>query len=343
MYASDAAHRQRDFGRIYPPRLAWLAAQAPEPILEPDLAIVDPHFHFIDRPGFRYRADELSADLDSGHRVEATVYQELPIAYRTIGPVAMRPVGETEFVIRETTGLARLATGIVGYADLMLGAAVEDVLGAHVDAGSGRLKGIRYVTALDSNSAIDVHHRTRPSVMRETTFHDAIRVLEKMDLSLDAFVFFHQLPEVTALARAHPGLNLIVGHCGGPLGYGPYAGQQREVFAQWRTHMTALAECPNVSIKLAVVLTRLAAQDYLNSKAPASSETLAACMRPYIETCIELFGAERCMFEGNFPIEKMVTGYAALWNAFKRITADATPTEKRLLYSGTAKRVYRIA
>ena len=106
--------------------------------------------------------------------------------------------------------------------------------------------------------------------------------------------------------------------------------------------MTALAACPNVTVKLGGTLMRLASHDYLNVQVPEPSETLAMCLRPYILPCIDLFGANRCMFESNFPVEKMVTGYAVLWNAFKRITAEAPPSEKRALYSGTAKRVYRL-
>ena len=81
---------------------------------------------------------------------------------------------------------------------------------------------------------------------------------------------------------------------------------------------------------------------YLNVDVPLSSKALAECLRPYVSRCIELFGAERCMFESNYPVEKMVTGYAVLWNAFKRITASATPAEKQSLYSATARRVYRL-
>ena len=87
---------------------------------------------------------------------------------------------------------------------------------------------------------------------------------------------------------------------------------------------------------------RLAAYDYGALPAPPSSEELAAMWRPYIETCIEAFGAERCMFESNFPVDKMGIGWVALWNAFKRIAAGATPAEKQALFSGTARRVYRL-
>jgi L-fuconolactonase len=155
-------------------------------------------------------------------------------------------------------------------------------------------------------------------------------------------VFHPQLAEVVDLARACPDANMIMGHCGGPLGYGPYSGKHDEVFAAWKSGVTELAKCPNVSMKLGGMMMRLAAYDYMAADTPPTSEQLAGYWRPHIETCIELFGPQRCLFESNFPVEKMGIGWVALWNAFKRITAGASADEKQALYSGTAKRVYRL-
>jgi predicted TIM-barrel fold metal-dependent hydrolase len=75
---------------------------------------------------------------------------------------------------------------------------------------------------------------------------------------------------------------------------------------------------------------------------PPSSEDLAALWRPYIETCIEAFGAERAMFESNFPVDKVSCSYAVLWNAFKRLAAGASAAEKAALFRDTAMRFYRL-
>ncbi len=90
------------------------------------------------------------------------------------------------------------------------------------------------------------------------------------------------------------------------------------------------------------MMMRLAAFDYGARPAPPSSAELADYWRPYVETCIERFGAARCMFESNFPVDKMGIGYAALWNAFKRIAARSSADEKLALFSGTARRAYRL-
>jgi L-fuconolactonase len=82
--------------------------------------------------------------------------------------------------------------------------------------------------------------------------------------------------------------------------------------------------------------------DFHVQENPPSSEELAEAWRPYVETCIEAFGPQRCMFESNFPVDKQSCGYGVLWNAFKRITSACSPAEKAALYHDTAVRAYRL-
>jgi predicted TIM-barrel fold metal-dependent hydrolase len=350
LHLSDRPKGAGQFGRIFSPNAQWLQKQEPEAILEPDLAIVDTHHHLWDFPNNRYLLDELLADLRSGHNVVATVFLECQSMYRQSGPVEMRPVGETQFVAGIAAmsesgnyGPTRIAQGIVGSADLMLGARVQPVLEAHIAEGAGRFRGIRYATGWDSSDVIGNSHAiTAAHVLRRPEVRAGLGCLQSLGLSFDAWVFHPQLAEAIEIARAFPGLSIIVGHAGGPLGYGPYQGKRDEVYASWRASMTELAKYPNVVVKLGGMLIRLAAFDYLAVPTPPSSAELAAYWRPYLELCIELFGANRCMFESNFPVDKMGTGYATLWNAFKRITAGASETEKQAMFSGTARRVYRL-
>jgi predicted TIM-barrel fold metal-dependent hydrolase len=339
------------FGRIKAPSEAWLARAPAEPILEPELPIIDTHHHLWERPDHRYLLDELLADLGTGHNVVATVFLECHAMYRAGGPAEMRPVGETEFVAGVAAmsdsglyGPTRVAAGIVGFADLTLGDRVEPVLEAHLRAGGGRFRGVRHSAAWDAseiigNSAV----ATGPHDMRRPDFRAGLARLTALGLSLDAWVFHPQLGDAIDLARACAAANIIVGHCGGPLGYGPYAGKRDEVFAAWKPAIAELARCPNVTMKLGGMMMRLAAYDYGALPAPPTSAELAAHWRPYIEHCIECFGPSRCMFESNFPVEKMGIGYAALWNAFKRIVAGASADDKQALFSGTARRAYRLS
>lgn len=338
------------FGRIYPPDEAWLAKQTPEPILDPEIPVIDPHHHLWVRGPHRYLLDEFLADVATGHNVVAMVFEECHSMYRADGPEEMRPVGETEFVAGAAAmsasglyGATRVAAGIVGAADLTLGDRVEPVLEAQIRAGGGRFRGVRFSTGWDDSETIgNSGTATGPNMLSRSDVRAGVARLTALGLSFDAWVYHPQLADVIDLARACPDANIIMCHVGGPLGYGPYAGKQDEVFAHWKASITELAKCENVSMKLGGMMNRLAAYNYRARPAPISSEELAGYWRPYMALCIEQFGPQRCMFESNFPVEKMGIGWATLWNAFKRIAAGASVAEKTALLSGTARRVYRL-
>jgi predicted TIM-barrel fold metal-dependent hydrolase len=270
--------------------------------------------------------------------------------YRAAGPEELRPVGETEFVAGIAAmsdsgryGPVRVAAGIVGFADLTLGDRVEAVLEAHLRAGGGRFRGVRHSAAWDASDVIgNSRTATGPHLLMQADFRAGLRRLAALGLSLDAWAFHPQLADVVDLARSVPDARIVMGHVGGPLGYGPYTGKRDEVFARWKAGVTELARCDNVVMKLGGMMMRLAAADYRTLPAPPTSAELAALWGPYIETCIELFGANRCLFESNFPVDKMGIGWAALWNALKRIAAGASADEKRAMFAGTARRVYRL-
>jgi len=342
--------RPTQFGRIHAPDEAWLGKRPPEPILDPDLPIIDTHHHLWERPDHRYLLHEFLADVRTGHTVAASVFMECHAMYRAKGPVELRPVGEVEFVAGIAAmsdsglyGATRVAAAIVGFADLTLGDRVEAVLEAQIRASGGRFRGVRHSAAWDASPVIGNSQTAHgPHLLMDADFRAGLRRLTKLGLSLDAWVFHPQLADLVDLAQSFPDASIVVGHVGGPLGYGPYAGKRDEVLASWKPHIAELARCPNVVMKLGGMMMRLAAFDYGTQPAPPSSSELAALWRPYIEPCIELFGPTRCMFESNFPVDKMGIGWAGLWNALKRLAAGASDDEKRALFSGTARRVYRI-
>ena len=207
--------------------------------------------------------------------------------YRAAGPVEMRPVGETEFVAGIAAmsdsgryGPTRVAAGIVGFADLTLGDRVEPVLEAQLRAGGGRFRGVRHSAAWDASDVIgNSAVASGPHLMKQSDFRAGLARLTALGLSLDAWVFHPQLADAIDLARAVPAANIIVGHVGGPLGYGPYTGKRDAVFASWKTAITELARCPNVVMKLGGMMMRLAAYDYGAVPAPPSSADARAAMR----------------------------------------------------------------
>jgi L-fuconolactonase len=346
---SDPARPAVQNARFIAVRPEWLALWEEE-ILEPELPIVDAHHHIWDRPGWRYMFDDLRADLNSGHNVVATVYLEAGAMHRAGGPAELRPVGETEFVngiaamgASGTYGPCRVCAGIVGHADLRLGQRVQAVLEAHRHAGGGRFRGIRHVSAWDPDvDLVAPVNPAPPGLLLDAAFQEGFARLGPLGLSFDAWLYHPQIDDLTALARRFPDTPVVLDHVGGPLGVRGYAGKRDEVFAAWARSLRALAECPNAYVKIGGMGMKVFGFDFHEQPGPPSSEALAAAWRPYVETCVEAFGAARCMFESNFPVDKGSYTYAAYWNACKRLTRGASEGERARLFGGTATELYRL-
>jgi predicted TIM-barrel fold metal-dependent hydrolase len=334
--------------RYPPPDPVWLALGYEE-VLEPDLPIVDAHHHLWEEGGSPYLLDELSADLASGHRIVATVFAQAHYGYRQDGPEELRPVGETERVAaiaaeaRRRRLRTRVAAGIIAYADLRLGEAVQPVLTAHHEAARGSLRGIRHSTARDPHFPHGIVIRpAADGLLRDAGYRDGLRTLARNGLSYDAMLYHPQIGQLVEMARDIPELAIILDHYGGLIGVGPYRGREAETFAAWRRDMASLAACPNVVLKLGGLGMIICGPTWHERPAPPSSAELADAWRPYVETCVELFGHARCMFESNFPVDKAMYSYRTLWNAFKRLTARASESERTALFAGTAAATYRL-
>ena len=346
------------------------AAAQPEVILEPELPIIDPHHHLWDWPaalfaarpvpqhGFdkvirgvtRYLLPEFLADLNTGHNIRATVFVQCGAMHRADGPEAFKPVGETEFVNGVAAmcasgryGDIRACAGIVGHVDLTSGAVVGEVLEAHLRAGGERFRGIRHSASYDADSdVLGPLVRVGSGLYESKGFREGYAQLAKFKLSFDAWLLEPQLPELIDLARAFPDTPVILDHVGTPLGIASYEGKREQRFGIWRSSIVELAALPNVSVKLGgLAMAFCNFPSFLQSPA-ATSLQLAAEWKPYIETCVEEFGANRCMFESNFPVDLGSCTYPTLWNAFKILAKDCSPDEKTALFSGTAARVYRL-
>jgi L-fuconolactonase len=330
-------------------RPEWLASRAEEP-LEPGQPIIDAHHHLYDRSGTRYLLDEFAADICSGHNVRATVLVQARAMYRADGPEELKPVGETEFAnaVAEQCasggyGNLQVCAGIVGFADLTLGVAVRQVLEAHIAAGGGRFRGIRQGAAWDPDPVLlNPAYAVRDDMLDKQDFRAGFALLAEYGLSFDAWLFFHQIPRLTALARAFPGTPIVLDHCGGILGLRGYAGRRDEVFRQWKTALLELAACPNVTVKLGGLGMKMCGFGFEAGERAPSSVELAEAWRPWIETVVAAFGSGRCMVESNFPVDKGGYSYAVLWNAMKRLFAGASDGERADVFWRTAARFYRL-
>jgi L-fuconolactonase len=332
-----------------PIRPDWLARRT-EPVIDPHLPIVDAHHHLWDLPGRRYLAGDLLADIsEGGHRIVATVFVECKTHYHPHGPEQLRSLGETAFAIGEARAIAESGSpvvacaGIVGHVDLSRGDAAAAVLRAHVDLAGGRFRGVRHITVWHADPTIKPSMApARRGLMAEPAFRRGIAQLAPLGLSFDAWLIHTQIGELTDLARAFPDTTIVLDHLGGPLALGFYRSMRDEVYREWRREMKALAGCPNVRIKIGAFGMPLFGFDFDAAEDPPDSEAVASAIRPYVDACIELFGAQRCMFESNFPVDKGSFAYRTVWNAFKRLAAGASETERTALFSGTACDTYRL-
>ncbi len=329
----------------------WLALTQ-EPALEPELPLCDPHHHFWDRrsisiPYQRYLLHELMADLDSGHNVRSTVFLEARSMYRASGPEELKPVGEVEFVqglaaasASGVYGETRAAAAIMGAADLKLGDGVARVLEALQAASPNRFRGIRHNVTWSPDPTID--DRETPGVMANESFRTGARVLARMGLSLDVMLSFPQLNELADFARAVPEVPIILNHLGGVSRTNIYAGKDDELVPAWREGIAAVAQNPNVTCKLGGMGMPRWGFDWPYRTIPIGSEELAEAMAPWMNYAIEQFGPDRCMFESNFPPDKVSFSYNVMYNAFKRLSQGYSASERADMFHDTAVRVYRI-
>lgn len=328
-----------------------------ETILDASLPVIDSHHHLFDRAGDflvtvtgyrRFLVDEY-VDLLGKANVVATVAVEAQAMYRLAGPAQLRSVGETEFLNGQAAmaasglyGPTRVAAGIVGKADLRLGAHVVEVLEAHCAAAPQRFKGIRQEAMWDADPAVlGGMHDNPQHLYLDDAFRRGFAQLAPLGLSFDAFVLAPQLGDVVDLARTFPETRIVLNHLGQPVGVGAHAGRPEAEYAQWRAHMAQLAACPNVFAKAGGLGAFLFGSPYWRAQPPATSEQLAAEWRPYAEEAVTLFGADRVMFESNLPTDGAGT-FTAVCNAYLRITSSCSDAERRDIFAGTASRVYQL-
>jgi len=316
-----------------------------EEVIEANLEICDPHHHIMNHPGYEYSLADFQQDLGDGHRVTSSVLVEAGAFFRTTGPEHLRPVGEVEFardLQKQTDGKpTAVAKVIVAYADLTRGAQVAELLDAHLAASGGTLRGVRQNATRDASPLLHSgYHEPGPELYERADFRAGVAELIKRDLSFDAWQFYHQLPALAALARTFPDLRVVVDHCGGIVGVGPYAGRRDEIFAVWRRNIEELARLPNVWVKLGGLGMGISGFETLGPR--PGSAAIAAAFKPYMELCVEAFGPQRSMFESNFPVDRHLSSYRTLWNALKRVAGGASADEKKLLFHDSASRFYKL-
>lgn len=325
---------------------AWLN-QLREDVIDPGREIVDPHHHLWPKPHLSYDLEELWSDTGDGHNVVQTVFMECGAAYRTDGPEHLRCVGETEFVTAaaERAGAApekAQIAGIIAHADLRR-PDLDTILDAHEEAAKGRLRGIRHAGARDAHpEALTIPGRAPEGLYSDPDFRRGVARLGERGLTYDTWNYHHQIRDFAALARAVPETVMVLDHFGTPLGVGPYEGKRNEIYEQWKDDIAEVAACPNVYAKLGGMAMPDNGYGWNTRDKPPSSDEFVEAQAKWYHHAIDVFGPERCMLESNFPVDRLSISYRTLWNGLKKIAADYPEAAQEAMFSGTARKVYKL-
>ena len=328
---------------------AWLDSVSEE-IVDPDRRIVDPHHHLWHaRMMPEYLLDDLWADTGSGHRVEQTVFMECRAEYREDGPEHLRSLGEVDFVVeiaeasRKDAGQAEIAA-LISHVDLCRGEAVAEDIAAHEQAAKGLFRGIRDAGASEQADpdALMIRGQAPADLYARDDFRTGMRVLGRLGHTYDTWHYHHQNPAFAELARAVPDTRMVLDHFGTPLGVGLYAGRRDEIFAQWKKDVAEIARCENVVAKLGGMAMPDNGFGWMGRATPPTSDEFVEAQAPWYHHMIDCFGPDRCMFESNFPVDRLSISYPILWNGIKKIAARYSEAEQEAMFSGTATRIYRL-
>lgn len=227
------------------------------------------------------------------------------------------PVSETRWV-QSVADIHGFPHGIVAYADLEA-PNLETTLVAHRQFKN--LRGIRQIVNYHPDpvkSFVD-----RPDLMRSAKWQEGYGLLRKYDLSFDLQLYYPQMEDAFQVAKRFPDTQVILNHTGMPLD------RSTADLEGWRKGMARLAEAPNIACKVS----GLGLGDW---------NWTVESIRPFALYAIDTFGADRCMFASNFPVDKLFSSYDAIFDAFKAITADFSIDDRWKLFHDNANRLYRL-
>lgn len=339
-----------NYYRTIPEARAW---QGPftEEVIEPELAIIDAHHHLQEDSKGRYLFEESVADMATGHNFIATVHVQARSMRRSTGPEHLKDIGEIEFArgiaAMAATGLyggVRMCDGIVGWADFRLDPGlVAEILDASEEAAGGRFRGIRQIAPwVDGELAKSMPLNAPEGLLRDPKFRRGFAELSRRGHSFDAWLFHPQLADVASLADEFADTPIILNHLGGRLGIGQYTSRFDEEYPKWRAAIRDLAKRRNIYVKVGGLGMLYGGYDFHTRPKAPNSEELAKAWGPFIREAVDAFGPDRAMMESNFPVDNQTAAFPVIWNALKRAVQNYTLAERKMMFHGTAQRVYRL-
>lgn len=299
-----------------------------------DLRIVDAHMHLWDLEKIRYPwlTPPLPVGITGDVRSIASTYllsDYLHDAAVEGGKIKVEKVVHVEAgahpadSLQETRWLQSIAQSrgspqaIVAHAQLN-DPNVEALLAEH--ASHRNVRGIRQIL----NWHVDPKKTYTPrDLLQDPAWHKGFALLRKYNLSFDLQVYPAQMPAAAELAHRHPDTPLILNHTGMP------ADRHAAGLQAWRTGMQALAQQPNVAVKIS----GLAMLDW---------QWTTESLWPFVSQTLEIFGPERCMFASNFPVDRLFGSFTRQYGAYQALTAHLSAGEREQVFVSNAERIYRI-
>lgn len=346
---SDSKYEGLQVSLSLEPQPQWLN-QVQEEIFDPNREIIDTHHHLWSADGLiPYSLEDLWADTGSGHNIIKTVFMECHANYYTDGPEHLRSLGEVEYVTEiadrtaaDSSGRAEIAALVTAF-DLRQGDGVEELVHRHREISKGRFRGIRQALANGRpNEGLLLEAVGPENIHRDPDFLRGMQILGKMGHSYESWHYHYQNPQFAELARSVPDTLMVLDHIGTPVGSGIYADRRDEVFEEWKKGIDEVAACANTVVKLGGFSMPDNAMGWAGRDKPPTSDEVVAAQTKYYLYVIEKFTPERCMFESNFPVDKLELSYQVFWNAMKKIVKGFSEDEKNAMFSETAKRVYKL-
>ncbi|MBT6146747.1 MAG: amidohydrolase family protein [Gemmatimonadetes bacterium] len=312
------------------------------------MKVCDPHFHLWDidkRPNPnlgsaveqhlpRYVATDYLADMQQlppPMELVSSVHVETVVGQMEGGAV-VDTLNETRFVSAQMNA-RRHPGGIVAYVHLARDTALaETLLREHAEVADGRLRGVRMIL----NHHPDNPDLTWPQVERgdfltSAVFKEGIALLGEYDFSFDLQCNPHQLMDAAATFADLPQTPVILNHLGSF-----HDGEAEPYEDMWRDGMRALAALPHVCVKLSML--------FFCAQAYHLDEDKEEHVRRLVREVIDMFGADRCMFASNYPVDRIQgIDVPTLYGKFSEWTSDWSEPERAALFHDTAARVYRVA
>jgi predicted TIM-barrel fold metal-dependent hydrolase len=255
-----------------------------------------------------YLADELRQDA-SDYQLDGSVHVQVGVADGD-------EVKESRWLDKaaDTSGLP---TALVAFCDLAAENA-QDMLDQQ--QAVGRVRGIRHIVGRSSDEDVKTGSS---SLLGNPVWIENLGSLRERNLSFDLQMIPPQVDKVAEMLETLPGLRVALCHCGSPWD------QTVPGLANWRAGLRRLAMNPDVVCKI-------------SGLSMFNHNWTVADLRLIIESCIEIFGADRCMFGSNFPVDKLHKSWNEVWSAYEDISAPCSASEQDRLFAGTAAEFYRL-